>query len=307
MKYFDLHCDTATAAYVHDCNLFENIGHVDLKRGSAFDTWVQVFAIFINDDYRGNDALERFNQIHAFISRTIEGNEDKFNLIQNNGSFEVKPNICNMIISVEGGCVLTGSLENISMLKQHNIKLLTLTWNGDNELGSGVLGSGGRLTRFGVDCIRELERNNIAIDISHLNERGVDDVFTHARQPLLASHSNSFECCDHIRNLNKSQIKYLIENNGLCGLNLYTKFLTHKDECTLDDFHRHIDYILSLGGENILAIGSDFDGAVMPDFCKDISCIQALDKCVSKWYNKEIAEKIFYTNAYNFFNMVKEI
>lgn len=301
MKYFDLHCDTATAAFVHDCNLFENIGHVDLKRGSVFDTWVQVFAIFINDDYRGNDALERFNQIHAFISRTIDGNEDKFNLIQNNGSFEVKPNICNMIISVEGGCVLAGDIENITMLKEHNIKLLTLTWNGDNEIGSGVLGSGGRLTRFGVDCVRELERNNIAIDISHLNEYGVDDVFTHATKPLLASHSNSFECCDHVRNLNKSQLQYLIENKGLCGLNLYTKFLTHNEDCTLDDFHHHIDYILSLGGEDILAIGSDFDGAIMPDFCNDISFIPALDKCVAKWYNKKIADKIFYTNAYNFF------
>lgn len=301
MKFFDLHCDTATAAYVHDCNLFDNIGHVDLKRGSVFDTWVQVFAIFLNDKFRGKDALERFNQIYNFISQTIEGNEDKFNLIQNNGSFEVKENICNMILSVEGGCVLAGDIENIPMLKRHNIKLLTLTWNGDNEIGSGVLGSGGRLTSFGRECIKELEHNNIFIDISHLNKYGVDDVFSNASKPLLASHSNAFECCDHVRNLNDEQLKYLIDNNGLCGLNLYTKFLTHNEDCVLEDFHRHIDHILSRGGEDILAIGSDFDGAVMPDFCEDISAIPTLDKCVSKWYNNEIADKIFYRNAFNFF------
>ena len=101
---------------------------------------------------------------------------------------------------------------------------MTLTWNGENELGSGNVTDRG-LTDFGRAAVREMERCGILIDVSHLNDAGLADVFETAERPFLATHSNARAICAHKRNLTDVQIKEMVRRGCLIGLNYYGPFL----------------------------------------------------------------------------------
>lgn len=298
MKLFDLHCDTVTGCLDSNKELYKNDIHLDLERGNKLGTWVQVFAFWLDTKYKKDDAYNRFLKQRGLLMDTIKNHPDMIELYHTGN--KVKDGKCSALMAVEGGHVLGGKLERIKTLKELGISLLTLVWNCDNEIACGVKGSDKGLTDFGREAVAELERNNIIVDISHLNVKGIDEVFKIATKPIVATHSNSRFINEHKRNLHDYQLKYLIEHKGLCGINYFPEFINGKEDCTLDDFKRHIDHILTLGGEDILALGSDFDGAPMPTFLTGIDTLYILYNNVVKWYGKKLADKLFYDNARQF-------
>lgn len=300
MKIFDLHCDTVSACLANGKSLLENDLQLDLMRGKGFESWIQVFAFFVETKLGGSeDAYQHFLKQLSLFTRELEAHSDMLTLYEPN--IATTPYKCNAILAIEGGHVLNSKLSRISELKKLGISILTLVWNGDNEIACGIGGSDSGITEFGKAAIAELEKNSITVDISHLNEKGIEDVFNLAKKPIVATHSNARNVHDTPRNLYDYQLKYLIENNGLCGFNFYPPFVTGNEDYTLDDMKRHLDHILSLGGENILAIGSDFDGASMPTFLRDITGLYSLYNNVVEWYGNQIADKIFYDNGSGFF------
>ncbi len=298
MRLFDLHCDTITECLEKGQSLEKNQLQLDLERGNQLGTWVQVFAFWLDTHYRGEEAYNHFLKQREVLLSEIKCHSDKIDLYHTGK--DITEGKCSALMSVEGGHVLGGKIERIHDLKQLGISFLTLVWNEDNEIGCGAKGSDRGLTGFGREAIIELERNNIIVDISHLNEKGVDEVFKLAKKPLVATHSNSRAIHDNKRNLHDYQLKYLIENKGLCGFNFYPVFVNGKEDCAIEDFKRHLDHILVLGGENILSLGSDFDGAPMPSFLKGIDALYIFYGNVVKWYGKKIADKLFYENARQF-------
>lgn len=295
MKLFDLHCDTASACLEKAESLYDNSLQLSLKQGESFETWVQTFAFWIDDRYRGEAAWEQFEKQYRYFMRQRELWPEKIALMDGipvNGR-------CNALLSVEGGAVLGGKLERVETLREMGIRFLTLTWNGANELGSGVAAEGG-LTPFGRQVLSELERLEILADVSHLNEEGFWEAAELAEKPFIATHSNAKKICSHPRNLTDEQISLIFQRGGLIGINFYPLFVTGEEDCSLDDICRHIEHMLSLGGERQIALGSDFDGALMP---KEISQIKRLDKLYSnmiKYFSEDIAKHIFYENAMGF-------
>ena len=59
--------------------------------------------------------------------------------------------------------------------------------------------------------------------------------------------------------------------------------------------------MLMLGGENSISMGSDYDGCDVVNGVKKMKDITNLYDLVKKEFGEEIAEKIFWKNAYNFF------
>lgn len=175
---------------------------------------------------------------------------------------------------------------------------MTLTWNGENELGSGNVTDRG-LTDFGRAAVREMERCGILIDISHLNDAGLADVFETAERPFLATHSNARAICAHKRNLTDVQIKEMVRRGCLIGLNYYGRFLRDRGEVrSLDDVYRHVAHFFDLGARRNLALGSDFDGAALPP------CLDSAEKTVdfyeyllSRGVSQADADGIFFENA----------
>lgn len=299
MRFFDLHCDTISTCLTQGKGLFENDLQLDLKRGLAFDLWVQTFAFWIEDSYRGEAAWEHFCAQYAFFQSEYAKNAERITLFQPGAAPE--KGLCHAILAVEGGAVLAGKIERVKELSERGIAILTLTWNGDNELGCGVFGSGGGLTDFGKQAVLALEREKILPDVSHLNEQGFYDLCRMTEGPILATHSNGKTICPHPRNLTDEQLAEIIRRGGLVGLNFYPVFVNGEQDCSIDEILRHAEHILSLGGEQVLSIGSDFDGATMPAALPEIKKVEKCYISMVKYFGKEIADRIFYENAMCFF------
>ena len=280
MDFFDLHCDTPTECYNNNCAFLNNNLAVSDEKGSVFDNWHQCFAIWIDDKLYNPYAYYK-NVLNDFKAK-LKG--AKKSLIP--------------LFMVEGGCLLENEAERVYELENDGIRMLTLTWNGENQIASGAYASGG-LKPFGRHVIELLNDCKIATDLSHLNRESFFDAIECARYPI-ATHS----CCDsvnsHIRNLTDEQIEILVQKNGILGLCLYPVFLGEGD--IFFNVYKHLYHLLDKGYENYIALGSDFDGAEMNEHLSDISKIPFLyDKLIDFGIEDSILQKIFFKNAYNFF------
>ncbi len=206
-------------------------------------------------------------------------------------------------LSVENGSALAGDLDRVRLLAEDGVKAITLTWNGENEIGSGHVSEHG-LTDFGKKLIPELEKYNILADVSHLNDAGFADLLEVAQKPFTATHSNARSVAAHKRNLTDDMIREMVRRECLIGLNYFVAFLRDdRNVESLDDLYRHVDRFLSLGAEKCLALGSDFDGAQLPE-CLDSPTKAAgiYEYLLSRNIPETVASGILYQNALDFFH-----
>ena len=209
---------------------------------------------------------------------------------------------CAALLSVEGGAVLDGKLENIEKLKKDGVKMMTLTWNGANELASGNVNPEMGFTAFGREAVREMERQNIIVDVSHLNDKGMEELMGFATKPIIATHSNLRSVCSHKRNVTEEMFKYIVEHKGLCGLNLLHGFVS--DEPMKDskaELFRHVYRMLELGGEDVIACGSDFDGGITSQMDNPALFASFGDYMVDHGISRRVSDKIMFENALHFF------
>ncbi len=295
----DLHCDTLTK---YD----ENNKYNSLNTGNMFSVdclpkninWAQFFAVFIEDTCK--TPMEFFLDHTDSFYRQIYDHNLAFCKNYDDLLVAWGNNKRGCFLTVENGNVLEGNLDNIKTLKEKGVSVLTLVWNGENELGSGNDTEKG-LTSLGKEAISVLEDNNITIDISHLNDKGVYDFLKIAKKPFIASHSNSRTICNHKRNLPDEFIKEIIKRDGLIGINFHIPFVTDKENYSFNDLYKHIERIISLGGIDNLALGSDFDGGLMPDILNNICKANDLYTYLTGIKSaKEEAVKLFYKNALKF-------
>ena len=284
MQFFDLHCDTLTKFYNSNQSLLNGEGDVNFLKSNVFETYKQLFAIFIEDDMRGEVAWNYFLNNVNFLNEQLSEHSQYKN---------------NVILSVEGGAALSGDLSKIEKMRDLGVKALTLTWNGENELGYGVSNNLG-LKELGKEAVKVLELNNIVVDVSHLSEKGFYDVAKIAKKPFIATHSNSRFICENKRNLTDEQFSIIRDIKGLVGINFYTEFIGKSGDYTTN-LLKHIEHFLLLGGEDVLAIGSDFDGCDIDDSLNSLDKVPNLFEICKNEFGKQITEKIFYNNAYKFF------
>lgn len=275
MNYFDLHCDTPYECYFKKQDFFKNSLAVSGEKGAVFDNWKQVFAVWIRDD------LDEPYRLYKAILRDFKEKLSK------------KNDNLTPYFSVEGGAVLEDDTDRLYALKEDGVRILTLTWNGENRIAGGSKTDKG-LTDFGKRVIREMNGLKMLCDLSHLNEKSFYSAVELADYPL-ATHSNCKAVFDCPRNLSDNQLKLIAEKGGIVGLCLYPKFLGGE---VFDRLYRNIYHLLELGMENNIAIGSDFDGADMAAELCDISKIPLLRaKLHEKGLSETVIDKFFYKNA----------
>ena len=305
MRLFDLHCDTITECYNRRLALGDNRElHIALDRGGRFATWVQCFAVWIPDTLRGQAAVRFFDAVTSFLRQETQKNAEKITICINKEDINNLDRCCGAVLTVEGGAVLAGNLDNIAHLHQQGVRALTLTWNGSCEIGDGAqVRQPGGLTAFGRQAIPLLEENGIVVDVSHASDPLFEDVAALAQKPFIATHSNSRAVCDHPRNLTDHQFGIIRDRGGLVGINLFREFLRADGRATLDDVFRHVYHFLELGGEHTLALGTDFDGC---DVLEAVSGIQDLEILGEYFYkhglDTGLIDQIFYQNAKDFWD-----
>lgn len=139
---------------------------------------------------------------------------------------------------------------------------------------------GGGLTQAGREIVAECNSLGIMLDLSHLNEAGFNDIAALSDAPLVASHSGVHAICESSRNLTDRQLRQIADSKGLVGLNFASSFLRPDGKRLpledLDVMLRHLDHLLSILGEDGVAFGSDFDGALMPQDIPDAAALPRL-------------------------------
>lgn len=182
--------------------------------------------------------------------------------------------------------------EDVQKIKNAEPLYVSPTWNIKNSFGGSCLDDGA-LTDLGKRVLREFDRCGIYIDLAHSGEKMFYDVCD-VCENVMFSHGCVREIKDSCRNLKREQIKLLIERNGFFGLTFYNAFAGE----TLDDLFKHIEYVLDMGGEDILGLGSDIDGCekfVYPLF--DVKSFEIIkNEAEKRNYPSEIIRKIMYKN-----------
>ena len=305
--FFDGHADTVFRIYDEGGSLNSENFHITANDLKKYDKYIQVFAAFIDkNDCKFTPIKHALTLIDKYYEE-IEKNHitpilTKEDLINANKTGGVSS-----ILSLEGGEMLDGSLSVLSAYYRLGVRLITLTWNYSNELADGILeGRGGGLTDFGCEAVKAMENLGIVIDVSHLSERGFWDVVKCTKNPFVASHSCVKSICSHPRNLNDEQIKEMIKRKCVIGINYYPQFLDNSGICGFEKIAEHIEYILNMGGEDVVALGSDFDGVdSLPDGISGACDMYKLPEYLkARGFSEKIINKICFENLYNLFYRV---
>lgn len=202
-------------------------------------------------------------------------------------------------LSIEGAELLQSEAD-IQTALDTGIRIVTLTWNHDSVYGCGaVTDQQSGLTPAGKQLAQYLSAHHVYLDVSHLSERGFWELADCVQTPLLATHSNSRNICNHPRNLTDAQFCELIRRGGIVGINGYVPFLTGRKTASCDDMVRHIEHFCELGGEKHISLGMDWDGCDrLPKEISDVAGMEQLAETLAQHrYSDQQIANIFYDNA----------
>lgn len=304
MRIVDLHCDTILKIQMakEPKELRKNDLNIDIEKLKKANSLAQFFAMFIHlkDE---SDPMEKCLEMIDRLYIEIDRNKEDIALARNYAELMENNNIGKLsaFITIEEGGALKGKLQNLRNFYRLGVRLITLTWNYPNEIGypnciPEYMNSG--LTAFGQEAVYEMNKLGMLIDVSHLSDGGFYDVARLSKVPFTASHSNARAVWPHTRNLTDDMIRVLSSKGGLMGINFEREFLSDKPISRVQDMVNHIKHIKNVGGIDVIAIGSDFDGINQQ---LEIQNIGQIDKLISGLQNsgftEDEIEKILYRNA----------
>lgn len=310
MRLFDLHCDTLTSLYLRNMqsnkeNLIKNKMQVSIQRAADFDAYCQTFAIWTPENITCVEAYKNFYSVLSYFKNELIAHSNHVSLCLTAEDIRAaaKKGKVAALLSVEGGGVIMGNLEILNDLYKAGVRIFSLTWNMRNSLADGAnVKNGGGITPLGKQVIGEIERLGMILDVSHLSDKGFYDVCEVSTKPFIATHSNSRTVCAHQRNLTDEQFREIVKRQGIVGINLGVNFLENNSkEASAASVVKHVDHFMSFGGENVVAMGADYDGASMPDDLNTVDkAVNVADALLKANYSETLVNKIMYDNTIEF-------
>jgi membrane dipeptidase len=220
----------------------------------------------------------------------------------------LKSGTISAVMHFEGAEAIGENLDALYQFHAMGLRSLGPVWSRPTIFGHGVPfafpsgpNTGLGLTPPGLDLIRACNELRIMVDLSHLNENGFWDVAKTSTAPLVATHSNVNVLCPSSRNLTDRQLHAIRDTGGMVGLNFATCFLRADgldgEDMTLDPMLRHLDYLLAQLGEDHVGLGSDFDGATVPQGIKDVAGLPVLVRAMqAHGYGPDLMTKLAHEN-----------
>lgn len=336
LPIIDMHCDTISMIMNKDIGqsfgIRRNGMNVDLERMKESGYMCQVFALYTNMERAaktGLSPLEYALRLSDIFDSEISANADLIRPVQSAEEIVRNHNAGYMsaLKSIEEGAVYEGKIENLQLFYDKGVRMSTLTWNYVNNLAypNPPAAINGRkivyrydrehgLTNIGKEFVQAMEEMGIVIDLSHLNDGGILDVFSivKADTPVIASHSNARGLCGAARNLSDNMIRLIGEHGGVAGINFCGKFLRDEGidedrryDSSIEDIISHIGHIKNIGGIESVALGTDFDGISGRLQINGAGEMTKLAAALSdKGYKPDEIEKIFYKNVLRVFRNV---
>lgn len=331
MKVVDMHCDTIAELHKRrqageTIGLRRNNLHVDLEKMKAGDYGLQNFALFTPLD-RVERPFEHGMRLVDVFYQEMEENKDLIGVVRSYADIEEnwKKGRMSALLTIEEGAVCQGELAFLRAFYRVGVRMMSLTWNFPNELGypngkcddsssdPNVIDAARGLTPTGIRFLEEMERLGMIIDVSHLNDAGIWDVFKYTKKPFVASHSNARGVVGCPRNLSDEMLRALAERGGVAGINYYIGFLHDEADwkCREDrrslisDMILHMKHMKKIGGIGCIGLGSDFDGISGK---LDISCAADLplleDGMKKAGFTTSEIEAVFHGNVLRLYKEV---
>lgn len=324
MKVADMHCDTISeilydkkSEHPEGVNLRKSKLHIDLEKMKKGDYLVQNFAMYVNLKKRENP-FEWCMELADTFYAEMEANSDLIAPAKNYDDImrNMESGRMSGMLTIEEGGVCKGNPAFLRDFYRLGVRMLTLTWNYQNEIGYpnkltpegeaapyGVPNTTCGLTPFGIEFLQEMERLGMIVDVSHLSDAGFYDVVKYTKKPFVASHSNARSVCGHTRNLTDDMLRKLAERGGVTGMNFEASFLHtyapgEEVHARIDQVVEHVKHIAKVAGTECIGLGSDFDGIATNHELPDASYLPMLEDALWKaGFGESEIEGIFYKNV----------
>ena len=212
------------------------------------------------------------------------------------------------VMHMEGAEAIDEGLDALHLFHGLGLRSLGPVWSRPTIFGHGVPfrfpgtpDTGPGLTEAGKRLVAECNALKIMVDLSHLNEKGFDDVAALSDAPLVATHSNAHAVTPSTRNLTDRQLAMIRETGGMVGLNFATVFLREdgkrSPEMGWEPVLRHLDHLIAHLGEDHVGFGSDFDGATVPEGITDAAGLPRLIEVLARHgYDAGLIRKLAWDN-----------
>ena len=308
LSLFDTHCDTAYELYHRGVHLDANdCCHISLDKAEAYDRYAQYYAVWSNRRLDDEACWQDFLKITANFKAELARIPHRAVQVMNASDLEaaVSAGKHAAILAVEDARLTAGNLARLDEMKALGVKYLTLLWGGDTCIGGSHNTENG-LTDYGKALARRSFELGIIPDVSHASEQSVDDLIPIAYEfgkPFIATHSNSHALYPHTRNLRDRHFAVIKELGGIVGVSLCPAHLTDCSvrPATADDVFAHVDYYLSLGGEDLVGFGADWDGTDLPQGFGGVQDLTQVAEIMARHnYTDELIHKLYWKNFYDF-------
>jgi len=347
----DTHDDTTQRFFTKDYDLGKRNaeGHVDIPRMKEGGMNAIFFSIWIDGHITGPPAVEKaLDQIDA-VRQNVQKYSNEIVLARTADDVRrahAQGKIA-ALMGVEGGHMMGNDIRVLRIFSDLGVRYMTLThfYNDEWADSSTDKPAHNGLTDFGKDIVREMNRQGMLVDISHVSDKTFYDALELSQAPLIASHSSCRALCNHPRNMTDDMIKALAAKGGVIQINYEKSFIdqAYKDayekesggvvqhlseltkSCNNDEacvsrelskmqkrliaegklppvsWERiidHIDHAVKLVGTDHVGLGSDFDGADMPDGLEDCSKLPKITEALlRKGYSEDDVRKILGENT----------
>jgi membrane dipeptidase len=342
----DTHDDTTQRFFTKNFDIGKRNpdGHIDIPRMREGGMNAIFFSIWIDGRITGPPAVQKaLDQIDAVHENVFKYSKD---MVFCRTAEEVRRAHAQgkiaALIGVEGGHMIGNDIRVLRMFGDLGVRYMTLThfYNDEWADSSTDKPAHNGLTDFGKDIVREMNRQGVMVDISHVSDKTFYDALEVSKAPLIASHSSCRALCNHPRDMSDEMIKVLAAKGGVIQINYEKSFIdqAYKDasdkamggvvdqlnqfekdcnndqECVngkLNDMQKqliaegklphvsweriidHIDHAVKVAGADHVGLGSDFDGASMPEGMDDCTHLpQITEALMRKGYSDEDIRKI---------------
>jgi membrane dipeptidase len=347
----DTHDDTTQRFFSKDFDLGKRNpdGHIDIPRMREGGMNGIFFSIWIDGRIMGPPAVQKaLDQIDAVHENVRKYSKD---MVFCRTADEVRRAHAQgkiaALIGVEGGHMIGNDIRVLRMFGDLGVRYMTLSHFYNDEWADSSTDKPvhNGLTDFGKDIVREMNRQGIMVDISHVSDKTFYDALEVSKAPLIASHSSCRALCNHVRDMSDDMIKALAAKGGVIQINYEQSFIDQaykdaseklsggvvaqfdqfKKECGDDQecFGRkmqeqekqavaegklphvsweriidQIDHAVKLAGADHVGLGSDFDGATMPEGMEDCSKLPKITEALlRKGYSEDDIRKILGGNT----------
>jgi membrane dipeptidase len=200
---------------------------------------------------------------------------------------------------LEGSHGVESDLANVRAAYERGLRMIGLTHFQATSAAypMTVAAHDGRgLTDFGRDLVDEMERLGIVVDLAHVNEAGVDEALERTKRPFVVSHTACRALHDISRNTSDEQIRRIADRGGVVGLANGRSFL---GRAGVSGYVDHIEHVLEVGGADTPALGTDFDGAIVPaEGMPDVTSFPLVTReLLARGHSQEVVRKILGENA----------